>query len=440
MILFTKDFIKKIKNSKNKIKIVCGASERARYLIEKYGLFDEIDYVLDNYSNKEHFLNIPIIKFKDLKENDNKLFIICGAHQKTFYEQINKLLNSDYIFEYNKKALPLLFNKNFTFEVEIPNFQSGFGIENRNIFAKNLINELLFFNQKIITTPIKPENEEFLRKRVTKENSLLFSYHGIGDRDIRKIYYKEGYFFDLINIDDMGYSGWSSLCQDKNELEQIKRVDIKKAQKDFLQYKKRYIDKNLSKYIQPEIKDIELPKNFVFIPLQIFTESVMEKSYFEPMFWFKNVVKILSEKNINIVIKRHPRCTIKEVELELESIKNQKNITIYNGSINKAINECMAIYTINSGVGFESLFHLKPVVTFGEVDYQSATFNIKDFKDLENNLIPVLSEEKIEYIKQFLSYYMRKKNININSKKNIEKFLDSFVLSYLNNLLKEDLE
>ena len=98
------------------------------------------------------------------------------------------------------------------------------------------------------------------------------------------------------------------------------------------------------------------------------------------------------------------------------------------------------MYTINSGVGFESLFHLKPVITFGEVDYQSATFNIKDFKDLENNLIPVLSEEKIEYIKQFLSYYMRKKNININSKKNIEKFLDSFVLSYLNNLLKEDLE
>lgn len=437
-VLFTKDFIKQIKTSKDTINIFCGASIRVKYLIKKYSLFNQINYILDNFSNEKYFLDIPIIRFSDLINMDKKLFILCGSHQKTFYKQINTIPHSDYIFEFNRKALPLLFNDNFTFEVEVPNFQSGFGIENRNIFAKSLINELLLFNQKISTIPIKPKNEEFLKKRVVKQNSLLFSYHGIGDKNFGKIHYKEGYFFDLITYDDTGYSGWSSLCSDEKEIERIKQIDIKKAEKDFLYYKAKYIDKNRSKYEQPDIDDVLFPKEFVFIPLQIFTDSVMAKSYFEPMEWFRKTVEFLTKKNINIVIKRHPRCYLKEVEAELEKLKNQKNITIYSGSIHHAINKCSVVYTINSGSGFEALFHLKPVVTFGEVDYQSATFNIKDFKELEANPIPALSEEKIIYIKQFLSYYMREKNININSKKSIEKFIDNFVLRYLNSLLKDN--
>ncbi|XQC06331.1 hypothetical protein ACOAJ8_04475 [Arcobacter cryaerophilus gv. pseudocryaerophilus] len=207
------------------------------------------------------------------------------------------------------------------------------------------------------------------------------------------------------------------MCNDEKEIEKIKQIDIKQAEKDFLHYKAKYIDKNISKYKQADIDDVLFPKEFVFIPLQVFTDSVMKMSYFEPMEWFKKIVEFLSQKNISIVIKRHPRCYLKEVEIELEKLKNQKNITIYSGSIHQVISKSSAVYTINSGGGFEALFHLKPVVTFGEVDYQSATFNIKDFKDIEANPIPVLSEEKIVYIKQFLSYYMREKNININSKK-----------------------
>ena len=32
-----------------------------------------------------------------------------------------------------------------------------------------------------------------------------------------------------------------------------------------------------------------------------------------------------------------------------------------------------AVFTINSGVGFEALFHLKPVVTFGHAEYDAVT-------------------------------------------------------------------
>lgn len=433
MILYTKEFIQEIKKSK-KTTILCGASNRSKELINQHNLFKQVDYILDNYSSKKDLYNIPILNFDDIKKIKNKSFFICGNHELEFIKQLKKY---EIFIEFSKSTLEIL-PKNFFFELEVADFQGNHGFETCHFFVPKIINELLRYNQKIVTVPTKHTNESYFKKREIKENSLIFSYHSFATSDLKKVHYKEGYFFDLINIDAMGYSGWSSLCSDEKEIEKIKQIDIKKAEKDFLYYKAKYIDKNRSKYEQPDIDDVLFPKEFVFIPLQIFTDSVMAKSYFEPMEWFRKTVEFLTKKNINIVIKRHPRCYLKEVEAELEKLKNQKNITIYSGSIHQAISKCSAVYTINSGSGFEALFHLKPVVTFGEVDYQSATFNIKDFKELEANPIPVLSEEKIIYIKQFLSYYMREKNININSKKSIEKFVDSFVLRYLNSLLKDN--
>ncbi len=436
MILKTDDLIQKIKQSDKNI-IFCGASDRTKYLLENFKLHSKCSYIFDNFSKEESFLDIPVINYNELKKIENKLVVICGNHIVDLYAQV-KNLDCETLIDFSRVKIRNLFPRDFAFEVESYDFIQNNNKEVRNLFLRRLIAELVLYNQKIEIKPLKHSNETYTTKRVVKENSFLFSDHGIGDKHTAKVHTKDGYFYDLLTYDDTGYSGWSSLCKDKNEIEKIKQIDIKQAEKDFMRYKGKYIEKNRSKYEQPDIDNVLFPKDFVFIPLQIFTDSVMAKSYFEPMEWFRKTVEFLTKKNINIVIKRHPRCYLKEVEAELEKLKNQKNITIYSGSIHQAISKCSAVYTINSGSGFEALFHLKPVVTFGEVDYQSATFNIKDFKELEANPIPVLSEEKIIYIKHFLSYYMREKNININSKKSIEKFVDSFVLRYLNSLLKDN--
>ncbi len=435
MIVKTDDLVQKIKQSDKNI-IFCGASDRTKYLLENFRLQSKCSYIFDNFSNEKSFLDIPIINYKELKKIENKLVVICGNHIADLYAQI-KNLGCEFLIEFSRAKIRNLFPRDFVFEVENYDFIQNNNKEVRNLFLRRLIAELILYNQKIEIKPLKHSNETYTTKRAVKENSFLFSDHGIGDKHIAKVHTKDGYFYDLITYDDTGYSGWSSLCKDEKEIEKIKQIDIKQAEKDFLYYRAKYIDKNRSKYEQPDIDDVLFPKEFVFIPLQIFTDSVMAKSYFEPMEWFRKTVEFLTQNNINIVIKRHPRCYLKEVEAELEKLKNQKNITIYSGSIHQAISKCSVVYTINSGSGFEALFHLKPVVAFGEVDYESATFNVKEFKDIEANPIPVLSEEKIVYIKQFLSYYMREKNININSKKSIENFVDSLVLRYLNSLLKD---
>lgn len=435
MIQKTEELIQSIKNYDGVV-IFCGASLRTKFLMEEYNLYRNISYIFDNNKKEESFLSIPIIGFDKLKIFKNSLIVICGNHSLEIYKQLKILVGNNFLLEFNNQILNL-FPKDFFFEVETPDFQAKNGKDSSHSFLPLLIEELLKFNQKIVTIPTEHNDENYFRKRDIKDNSLLFAYHSFGKKDLRKIHFKEGYFFDIINIDEMGYSGWSSLCCDENEIERIKEIDIQKAQDDFLFYKSKYIDKNLSKYIQPTINEDNLPNNFVFIPLQVFDDSVMKKSYFEPMFWLKTLVQILSKRDINIVIKRHPRCYKKEVAELLNELKKFSNIFIYEGSIHSAIKKCSAVYTINSGVGFESLFHLKPVVTFGEVDYQSATFNVKNFNDLEKDLISVLTDEKIEYIKKFISYFMTHKNMDISNKQNITNFVDSFVINYLNNRLKE---
>ena len=433
MIQNTDKLIDKVRESKDLV-IFCGASTRTKFLIETYNLSSHIAYIFDNNNKEKFFLSIPIIDFQELQKLEKALVVICGNHSLDIYLQLKNLKNM-FLIEF--KQVSKFFPKEFFFEVETPDYQANHGKDSSHIFAPLLIEELLKFNQKIVTAPTEHNNENYFRKRDIKDNSLLFAYHSFGKNDLRKIHFKEGYFFDIINIDKMGYSGWSSLCCDENEIEKIKKIDIQKAQDDFLFYKSKYIDKNLSKYIQPTIHEDNLPCNFVFIPLQVFDDSVMKKSYFNPMLWLKILVEILNKRDINIVIKRHPRCYKKEVAELLNELKKFPNIIIYQGSIHSAIKKCSAVYTINSGVGFESLFHLKSVVTFGEVDYQSATFNVKNFDDLEKDLIPVLTDEKIEYIKKFISYFMTQKNIDISNKQNITNFVDSFVMNYLDNRLKE---
>jgi hypothetical protein len=44
------------------------------------------------------------------------------------------------------------------------------------------------------------------------------------------------------------------------------------------------------------------------------------------------------------------------------------------GNIHDLVSRSSAVFTINSGVGFESLFHDKPVITFGDSDYARVTY------------------------------------------------------------------
>ncbi|XQC06330.1 hypothetical protein ACOAJ8_04470 [Arcobacter cryaerophilus gv. pseudocryaerophilus] len=189
MILYTKEFIQEIKKSK-KTTILCGASNRSKELINQHNLFKQVDYILDNYSSKKDLYNIPILNFDDIKKIKNKSFFICGNHELEFIKQLKKY---EIFIEFSKRVLNA-FPENFFFELEVADFQGNHGFETCHFFVPKIINELLRYNQKIVTVPTKHTNESYFKKREIKENSLLFSYHSFANSDLKKFTIKRGIF------------------------------------------------------------------------------------------------------------------------------------------------------------------------------------------------------------------------------------------------------
>lgn len=437
MIKFIDEIIIDILKYDKKV-VICGLSNRTKELLENNEFHSKIDFIFDNNSEilNKNYHSKRIIDIQVLKHLDEPLVIICGNHSLSIYAQLKKEGFNNCLIEYTPK-LSKLFGEEFYFSVELPDFQSNHGVDISHDFAPLLIKELVKFNKPIKTIPTKHNNENYFRKREVNDNSFLFAYHSYGDYSNKIVYYKESYFPDMINTDAMGYSGWSSLCVSDSEIEEINKLSIENIKKSFEEYQNKYINNNISKYKQPKLNhEYVFPEKFAFFPLQVFNDSVMSLSYFNPYELLEKLIEIFSKNKEYLVIKRHPRCNLKEVEELLSKNENNPYLIIYNGSIHDAIDKSEVVYTINSGVGFESLFHLKPVVTFGKCDYQTATFEIKSLLELEKNLFPKLKKNKVEYIKKFVVYYLEKKNLLVSSSKEIELFVNKILIKNMNNELK----
>lgn len=425
-----------ISNSKRNI-VLCGYSNISKNFIKEYNLCKKKIYILDNDINLNGVIvkNINIIDINSLNLIDNPLIIIWKNHMRSFYGQVKDLLKKDIILEKRNyltkiQNLSMLFPENFYIEIEYPDFQI---IEEKDLshkFIPILINKLLFLNQKINLRQVEYGIKEYKRERVSNKNSLLISYHSIGKKNNNILRWKEGYFNDMITFYDEGFSGWSELC-DKKISKKISKISDIDAGNFFLKLKNKYINSNISKYEQPEFSSFNFPKEYIFFPLQKIEDSVMLHSYIKPLILVEKIIKILNNKKIPLIIKKHPRCSNPELECLLKKYEAKQQIILYNGSIHDVIKKAKTIYVINSGVGFESLLHLKPVVTFGKSDYMSMTRNVKDLAEIEKETFYSLNEERISDIKKFLYYYINKTSVFLDDEKKLEKILSKYFLKYL---------
>lgn len=383
-----KFIVNAIKNHSGTV-IVCGCSDRTKEVMEKYRLFDRISYIFDNNKNKlqTKYLSIEVIDFKTLQTINDALIIIWGNHSSSFYSQVKNTPGSKILIEYQNslsfgKNLSVLLSRDTVFEVETPNYQIRHEDNFSHKFVPVLIKGLLQYNLPIETKVVYSNNDNYFKERKPAQNRLLFSYHSVGESNSRILRYKDGYLHNMIVYDETGYSGWSSLCN-KEIKKLLWDISSKKADKTHDTLVNKFVKNNLSKYTQPENKKFDFPKKFIFFPLQTTHDSVMEHSYFDPIKLIKKIVDITSDFGVALVIKRHPRCQNHELGDMLDKYREMDKIVLYDGSIHDAISKADTVYTINSGVGFEALLHLKPVVTFGKSDYMYATKNIKNLKKLK---------------------------------------------------------
>jgi capsular polysaccharide export protein len=119
-----------------------------------------------------------------------------------------------------------------------------------------------------------------------------------------------------------------------------------------------------------------LPKRYIFIPLQVRLDS--QVLLYSP--WIRNMRHLvqvvleaardsLQHSDVELVFKRHPSCTHDYADLE-RLFKGLPYARFADGnSTQELIDKALAVVTINSTVGLESLLLNRPVVALGRACY-----------------------------------------------------------------------
>jgi hypothetical protein len=225
---------------------------------------------------------------------------------------------------------------------------------------------------------------DITRERVEASNTLFafVPHHCAIDFDEGEtpvMFYMQEYFRSVFTCDTKGWSAASSVYP--------VNLDIlpEPSQVAFDVYRKRLLTGELgSKFGQIPRKSFgELASSgaipskrsllglgalkkvpYIFFPLQIpHDQSIQYFSDVEEIEVVKSLVEWAKDNNVAVVLKPHPANlkAMKQFEVFVD------NVTVFWSKVNvyDLIEYSTAVYTINSGVGFESLLHIKPVVTFG---------------------------------------------------------------------------
>ena len=204
--------------------------------------------------------------------------------------------------------------------------------------------------------------------------------------------------FNLFYFNNNGYSGFSNIC-DKDLLETDLGED---TYNEFFDTRikpcittTKYLSDNLGKKL-----DTEIPDGFLFVPLQVENDTVMSLKTIKTDELVKLVIKVSQKSGIPVVLKIHPKTPKKHYSRTNKThLADGKNVFLSNGDIRELLNKSKAVFTINSGTGFEALLRMKHVFTYGKSDYQQATHqNITDVDTIIEDINKPVDNKKIKQL------------------------------------------
>ncbi|HKD80568.1 MAG TPA: hypothetical protein VKH81_12800 [Candidatus Angelobacter sp.] len=188
------------------------------------------------------------------------------------------------------------------------------------------------------------------------------------------LFYKEMHMRGLFTVDDQGWGADHSRLRTAPDLSFIPLIQ---AQTFCSFMRADFLSSGQSKFDQPAMSPISAKlKPYLFAPLQMPGDDVI--LYHSPI-TVAGYVSALSRwadrRGCNVVFKMHPGQMPIDVEEEVRrSVAASPHVFLLNENVHSLISGALAVIVINSGVGFESLIHGKPVITLGACDYQWVTF------------------------------------------------------------------
>lgn len=187
------------------------------------------------------------------------------------------------------------------------------------------------------------------------------------------LFWMQMHFRELFTIDTNGWGADHS----GNNLFNPNEISQEEATNFCEEKSRNLLASGQSKCEQPE-RTSETPRGFILVPVQIPRDyTIKHHSPITVRYFIESVQSWAIETETQVCFKMHP---FNKVDKDLEAIIDEAAasstfVTKVEGNINTLINRSSGVMVINSGTGFESLVHGKPVVTFGNCDYKPVTFN-----------------------------------------------------------------
>lgn len=236
---------------------------------------------------------------------------------------------------------------------------------------------------------------------VTKPGVLCISHHTY-ENPKNTWTIKRGYVPGYLYFDKKGYSGWSEGVERYNSKARYTEEQIEKA----LNIGLYYIENNISKGFQ-STKTSTAKKPYVLVLGQRPNDTVSKLAYIPTQILFDTVKEAFKGVGTNVHYKEHPG--------NLNYDKDSSE------SLHDLIKNSEAVYTVNSGAGFEALFHGKKVYTAGNCDYSPVTIPIKSLEDIKSTMD--MPGPSLEEIGHFLHYAFNDHFVNAFDEKAIERKL-----------------
>lgn len=194
-------------------------------------------------------------------------------------------------------------------------------------------------------------------------------------------------------------------------------IDMKES-RDFCRAKSlELLSSGISKIDQPQYTS-ETPPRFILVPVQIPRDyTILHHSPITVKYFLESIQAWAIENDEHICFKMHPN-NAHDYDLHKvvdDAAQSSSFIHKAEGNIHELIKRSSGLFVINSGVGFESLIHGKPIATFGACDYSRVTFNadLRRLDEARNFIFSYKGEWKdIGY--KFVWWYWMKHAYDVN--------------------------
>lgn len=292
------------------------------------------------------------------------------------------------------------------------------------IFQKMLLDSLQSLGHDLILQPEHP----VIPDGIDYDNSpdkKIYVHLTKKEKPNGDLFWMQMHMRELFTVDTNGWGADHSGNKQFNPQE----IDQDEATKFCEEKSKQLLESKVSKCEQPSITSTT-PHSFILVPVQIPRDyTIKNHSPITVRYFIESIQAWAIETETQVCFKMHPHNKVdKDLHEIIEQAQaNSQYVRKVEGNIHELIRRSDGVLVINSGTGFESLLHGKPVATIGDCDYNLVTLNA-DIRRL-NEVSYFFSEYKDEYKQlayKYIWWYWNKHAYDVNSKETPRRLSEYF--------------